>query len=298
MNPYHLLELNPSSIRQEINAAYRKFAIKYHPDRNDSDEAPRLFAEYCESYEILSNPKIRAVYDQHGYKGLQDIQWKPSEPNKVFFNFFGSNNPFDFLLPSHNAIEFARLTKPNQPHPNEPLELSLIAPLEDFMFGFTRMVSGIRKLPNGKSEEVQLACKIQPGMSDGTKIIFPKLGNSEQEGIEPADAIVTVTTQPHEIYRRFGSDLVLIQNITLVDALLGKDFKVSLIDGRNIPMHLTDIAAPGYKICIPNEGLPIWDEMKSEVIGKGNLYVEFNIEWPINRSDKIWKELVRSFEKK
>lgn len=297
MNPYNLLGITANATRQEINSAYRKFAIKYHPDRNTSDEAPRLFAEYSEAFEILSNPKLRAAYDQFGHKGLQDIQWKPSDPAEVFFQFFGSNNPYDYLLPSRNATEFARLTKPNPPIPNEPLEVELSAPLSDFVFGHTRMASGTRRLKDGKTEDVQLACRIHPGMADGTKIVFPKLGHADQEGSEPADAIVTVTTQPHLLYARFGSDLVYTQNITLVDALLGRKFKVPLMDGRVLPMHLTDIAAPGYKICINGEGVPIWDDVHNEVVGKGNLYIEFSVDWPINRSDEIWNQLVAAFSK-
>jgi DnaJ-class molecular chaperone len=132
-------------------------------------------------------------------------------------------------------------------------------------------------------------------MAEGTRIVFPKLGHADQPGSEPADAIVTVITQPHLLYARYGNDLVYTQNITLVDALLGRKFKVPLMDGRVLPMHLTDIAAPGYKICISGEGVPVWDEVHSEVIGKGNLYVEFNVEWPINRSDEIWGQLVAAF---
>jgi DnaJ-class molecular chaperone len=296
MNPYNLLGITPNATRTEINGSYRKFAIKYHPDRSTADEAPRLFAEYSEAYEILSAPKLRAAYDQHGYEGLRNIQWKPSDPAAVFFDFFGSNNPYDYLLPSRNATEFARLTKPNPPVPNEPLEIELSALLRDFVFGQVRMASGVRRLLGGKTEEIQLACRIHPGMADGTRIVFPRLGHADQPGSEPADAIVTVLTAPNAMYARYGPDLVFTQPITLVDALVGRKFKVPLMDGRVLPMHLTDIAAPGYEICIKGEGMPIWDEVHSEVVGKGNLLVEFNVEWPINRSDQIWAGLVTAFK--
>jgi DnaJ-class molecular chaperone len=133
-------------------------------------------------------------------------------------------------------------------------------------------------------------------MADGTRIVFPKLGHADQPGSESADAIVTVLTQPHLLYARYGSDLVYTQNITLVEALVGRKFKIPLMDGRVFPMHLTDIAAPGYQICINREGVPIWDEVHAEVIDKGNLYVEFNVDWPINRSDQIWTDLVTAFK--
>jgi len=297
MNPYNLLGITSNATREEINRAYRKFAIKYHPDRTTADEAPRLFAEYSEAYEILSVPKSRAAFDQFGLKGLADIQWSAGDPATVFFDFFGSNNPFDYLLPSRNATEFARLTKPDPPIPNEALEVEMSAPLSDFVFGHTRMASGVRRLLDGRTEEVQLACRVHPGMSDGTRIIFPRLGHADQPGSDPADAIVTVLTQPHLLYARYGPDLVYTQGITLVEALVGRKFKVPLMDGRVLPLHLTDIAAPGYKICIDGEGVPIWDEIHGITTGKGNLYVEFNVEWPANRSDEIWEQLVAAFRR-
>ncbi|KAH0789459.1 dnaJ subfamily B member 1-like [Histomonas meleagridis] len=298
MNPYNLLKITPNATREEINNAYRKFAIKYHPDRNKSDEAPRLFAEYSEAFEILNDLKLRAAYDQFGRKGLEDLRWKPTDPETVFFNFFGSSNPYDYLLPSRNATEFARLTKPNPPIPNEPLLIELSAPLSDFVYGHTRMASGVRRLPDGQTEEVQLACEIHPGMIEGTQIIFPNLGHADQKDSKPADAIVTISMQPHLLYSRYGNDLVFTQNITLVEALIGKKFKVPLMDGRVLPLHLTDIAAPGYKICVNGEGVPIWDDVHNEIVGKGNLYIEFNVEWPINRSDEIWKQLTTAFSEK
>jgi DnaJ-class molecular chaperone len=130
----------------------------------------------------------------------------------------------------------------------------------------------------------------------GTPVVFPALGHGDQPGSEPADAIVTVVTQPHLLYARYGTDLVYTQNITLTEALVGRKFKVPLMDGRVLPMHLTDVSAPGYKICIAGEGVPIWDEVHGKVAGKGNLYVEFNVEWPMNRSDYIWENLVTSFK--
>jgi DnaJ-class molecular chaperone len=123
MNLYNLLGITSNATRQEVNSAYRKFAIKHHPDRSTADEAPCLFTEYSKAYEILSDPRFRAVYDKFGHKGLADIGWSATDPATVFFNFFGSNNPFDYLLPLPNAIEFTRLTKPDPSIPNAPLKV-------------------------------------------------------------------------------------------------------------------------------------------------------------------------------
>jgi hypothetical protein len=72
------------------------------------------------------------------------------------------------------------------------------------------------------------------------------------------------------------------QNPTLVEALVGRKCKVPLIDGTVLPMHLTDIAAPVYPICISGEGVSIWDAIDSSALRKRDLFVEFNVEWPLN----------------
>ena len=68
---YKLLDLPKSATEAEIKTAYRRLAMKFHPDRNPDDpEAEHKFKEAKEAYEILTNPQKRAVYDQFGHAGL------------------------------------------------------------------------------------------------------------------------------------------------------------------------------------------------------------------------------------
>ncbi|HNY47377.1 MAG TPA: DnaJ domain-containing protein, partial [Casimicrobium sp.] len=68
---YTLLGLEKSASEDEIKKAYRKLAMKYHPDRNPGDKASEEnFKEAKEAYEILSDPKKRAAYDQYGHAGV------------------------------------------------------------------------------------------------------------------------------------------------------------------------------------------------------------------------------------
>ena len=54
-----------------LKKAYRKLAIKYHPDKNDSPDAEERFKEIAEAYEILSDDSKRELYDQFGHEGLE-----------------------------------------------------------------------------------------------------------------------------------------------------------------------------------------------------------------------------------
>ena len=68
---YEVLGINRDSSEDEIKKAYRRLAMKYHPDRNpDSPKAEEHFKEAKEAYEILSDPRKRAAYDQHGHAGV------------------------------------------------------------------------------------------------------------------------------------------------------------------------------------------------------------------------------------
>jgi len=69
---YEILGVDRNATKDEIKKAYRKLAIKYHPDRNPGDkEAEEKFKEATEAYEVLANDERRRIYDQYGHEGLQ-----------------------------------------------------------------------------------------------------------------------------------------------------------------------------------------------------------------------------------
>ena len=68
---YEVLEISKSASPDEIKKAYRKMAIKYHPDKNPGDnEAEEKFKEAAEAYEVLSDDNKKARYDQYGHAGM------------------------------------------------------------------------------------------------------------------------------------------------------------------------------------------------------------------------------------
>lgn len=74
INYYEVLELPNNSTDADIKKAYRRLAMKWHPDKNpnNAEEAARKFQEIGEAYDVLSDLEKRAIYDQYGYEGLKN----------------------------------------------------------------------------------------------------------------------------------------------------------------------------------------------------------------------------------
>jgi len=90
---YDRLGVSPDCTEDELKKAYRKMAIKYHPDKNQGsgkDAAEEKFKEISEAYEVLSDPDKRKMYDQHGSEGLKEGGFHATSAEDLFSSFFGS----------------------------------------------------------------------------------------------------------------------------------------------------------------------------------------------------------------
>lgn len=92
---YDLLEITQNADENVIKKAYRKMAIKYHPDKNLGDkDAEEMFKKIAEAYEILSDPEKRKMYDEYGKEGMTNNGFKQMNPEDIFSQFFGNGKPF------------------------------------------------------------------------------------------------------------------------------------------------------------------------------------------------------------
>jgi molecular chaperone DnaJ len=87
---YKVLDLPRSAAEAEIRKAYRRLAMRFHPDRNPGDgDAEDKFKEAKEAYEVLSEPSRRAIYDQHGHAGLEATRQGGGSGAEAFSDIFG-----------------------------------------------------------------------------------------------------------------------------------------------------------------------------------------------------------------
>ncbi|KAK4396117.1 DnaJsubfamily B member 13 [Sesamum angolense] len=308
---YKILQVDRSK-DDDLKKAYRKLAMKWHPDKNPNNkkEAEAKFKQISEAYDVLSDPQKRAVYDQYGEEGLKgpgpppgaggfaggmdgggpaSFRFNPRSADDIFSEFFG------------NAAAGGEGGLGSMPRKAAAIERTLHCSLEDLYKGTTKKMKISRDVTDSSgvflstgnflvsavtsasvelfwrptiTEEI-LTIEIKPGWKKGTKITFPEKGN-EQRGVIPSDLVFIIDEKPHSVFKRDGNDLIVTQKISLVEALTGYTVQVTTLDGRNLTIPINNIVSPTYEEVVKGEGMPIPKEPGK----KGNLRIKFNIKFP------------------
>lgn len=286
---YAILQVSRSATDADIKKAYRRLAMKWHPDKNpeNSDEAAQIFQDIGEAYSVLTDKKKKAIYDQFGYEGLReggDDGGYKQNATEIFESFFGTANPFaDFGF--GESVPFAsRLRKPGPQKMKEvcrPLECTL----EELFRGCVKKFAVTRKrlldelAPDGAMQfadnTTNLTINVKPGWKHGTKVTFPNEGDAGPNVI-PADITFQLTELPHDTFTREGTNLVYKAKVSLADALGGTIVNVPTLDGRTLAISCPEIMSPGYQKIVPSEGMPL---SKTPTM-RGNLVIRFDINFP------------------
>lgn len=228
---YKILGIPKGASDDEIKKAYRKLALRYHPDKNKSPEAEEKFKEVAEAYEVLSDKKKRDIFDAYGEEGLKGgipgaqenygggnfTYTFHGDPRATFAQFFGNINPFQdfgFDDPFDDHQPFVRFfTMSNERSParqqqDPPIEYDLSVSLEKILTGCTKNMKITKKvLRHGRfeREEKMLTIHVKPGWKEGTRITFPKEGDHSLNKI-PADVVFIIKDKQHRFFKREGKN--------------------------------------------------------------------------------------------
>lgn len=287
---YEVLGVSKSASDDEIKKAYRKLAVKYHPDRNPGDkEAEAKFKEINEAHEVLSDKQKRARYDQFGHAGVGGASGNPfggggaGNPfggfnyNGQSFNFdFGGAGGFEDILGS--LFGFGG---PRRPRRGADYQTSVTLTFEEAIFGTTKEIS-----TNGENIKVKIPAGIDDGMSIRLK---GKGGDAPEGGSERGDLYVKVRVKPHKNLTREGAIILSEETISMVDAALGCEIDVETVDGK-ITMKVPAGTQSGTPFKLSGHGVPFRNDGD-----RGPHIVTVIVETPKNLTKKQ-KELLEEFK--
>ncbi|MBQ6410216.1 DnaJ domain-containing protein [Candidatus Saccharibacteria bacterium] len=285
---YEVLGVSKNASDDEIKKAYRKLAIKYHPDKNPGDkEAEAKFKEINEAHDVLSDKQKRARYDQFGHAGVGGAGGGnpfggAGNPfggfNGQTFNFeFGNGGVFDDII--GNLFGFGAGAR--RPRRGADYQVAVTLTFEEAIFGTTKTVDN-----NGTAMKV----KIPAGIDDGMSIrLRGKGGPAPEGGTEPGDLYVRVRVKPHKSLMREGAIILSEQKIDMVDAALGCEVEVTTVDGP-VTMKVPAGTQSGTPFKLSGHGVPFRSDGD-----RGPHIVTILVETPKNLSKKQ-KELLEEFK--
>lgn len=294
---YKVLGVSESASKAEIKKAFHKLAKKYHPDLHpDDSEAEQKFKDVNEAYDILSDEKKRAEYDQlrkyaasgKGFYPGGGGTYRRTTTSANFEDLFGgfgggtggAGNIEDILGQFFNIGGQRR--KRRQPTKGADISASINIPFELAIKGGK---TPIQIQQPGTSAPKTVNVSIPPGIEDGGKIRLRGLGQPSPTDGKPGDLIVTVNVADHKIYNRKGLDLYANVTINLKQAILGAKIRLRTPTGDKVEVKIPAGTSPGTKLRIRNKGI---DNGKK----RGDLYVVVNVTFP----EKLSKSAKKKFE--
>ena len=238
-NYYSVLGLNKGASDEDIKKAYRKLAMRYHPDRNAGDsKAEEKFKKVSEAYAVLSDKKKRGQYDQFGSEGFhqkfsQEDIFRDFDINEILRGFGfggGGGNPFQGQGSPFGGGGFSNPFSQGRPSQREspiaPLKNELSINFEEAALGCQRTLSISR---NGVLEEINII--IPSGITHGKVLRLQGKGQMSPTRNRRGDLHLLINVLPHPLFRREGRDVVVEVKIKLTQALLGTSIEVETLNG-------------------------------------------------------------------
>lgn len=303
-NYYEVLGVSQDAGEMEIKKAYRSLSLKYHPDRNPSEEAKDIIQKINEAYETLGDKSKRNQYDMelqfgmpggmHGGMPFGHMN-EMNDINNLFNMMFGGGMP-GFGGPGGPEIRIFHGGGPSNFHAEffhsinsrpEPLQKHLQISLEQSYTGCTLPIEIERTVVSNNTKRMEsetVYINVPKGIDDNETVTLHDKGNIVND--RRGEVRITFKVVNNTPFKRNGLDLIYHQKINLKEALCGFSFEIMHLNGKKLCLNNNSnptVIKPNFKKVVPNLGMYREDSI-------GNMVIDFDIEFP----DILTKEQVET----
>ncbi len=297
MDYYKTLGVSKESSSTDIKKAYRKLALKFHPDKNKDDKgAEDKFKEISEAYAVLSDSEKKQQYDLYGSNDFrqrysQEDIFKGFDINDILRQFSGGRQSTGFRSAAGGGSPFGSFFSQSQgggcggggcqaaPEKGQDMTYQITVTLDEILNGAERTIT-LRK--NGSTQNVTV--KIPKGIEEGKKLRLQGKGGTSGNGGPPGDLFLKVEIAPDKLFAREGDNLIVSKLISFSEACFGTKIEIESVGGKKFMVKIAPGTVHDSRLRIKGYGLPAGPHGN-----RGDLFVKIGV--------KVPKELTKEQEK-
>lgn len=258
---YKVLGIDSNASPDDIKKAYRRLAVRYHPDKNkDNPQAEERFKEISEAYSVLGDAEKRRKYDEYGEHWMHADEYEAQRSRYSSgggFDYGGFGGFGDFSGNSYNSSGFSDFFEQlfgsgafgsRSGEAGRDIQATLEITLRDAAITHkqTFTVAG---------ESIRIT--VPAGIADGQKIRIRGKGAPSPSGKVRGDLYITFKVLPDNLFTRSGDNLYTVVNVDVFTLILGGEADVPTLDG-NAKIILKPDTRPDSKLRLRGKGFPLY----------------------------------------
>ncbi len=275
---YKILGVSEDASADEIKKAFRKLAVKHHPDRGGDE---KRFKQANEAYDTLKNPQKKQEYDTMrkfgSSMGGQGSGFRFTSGN--FDEFFGGDFFDEFMSGMGGMNRRSRFRQ--RPRVNKDVSIRITMSIKEVMKSVKRTISV--KLPSGRDEIVDV--KIGAGVQSGVVFKYAGLGDDTDKTLPRGNLLIRVTVLDSDGFTRKGNDLWTDKTIDAFQAMRGHEFTIRDLEDNIVKIKVPAGTQPDSVLQLKSKGMPVHETLSI----RGNMYIKIHINIPKLNQEQLNK---------